>query len=571
MRKLAELCERVRATTKKLEKVALVAEYFRSVSVDEASLAAVYLSARPFPAHEEATINVGGALISRVVTELAPGSLNAAYRKFGDLGEAAGELLARRKTGVESDVTLLQVNDSFRAMAAARGQQAKAELLRSLLERSTALEAAYLIKIITGDLRIGLRESLVEEAIAKAFDEPYSAVRRANMLLGDIGETLRMAAEHCLLDAKMRLFHPLGTMLASPVETAQEAFEYFTKAGVEDKFDGIRAQAHADGNQARIFSRTLDDVTDSFPELAQALLALPEPVVLDGEVLAWQDGRALPFSQLQQRLGRKMVTTDQVRAVPVAYMAFDVIYAEGELTIDLPWRERRQILERLFANIVPRAELFAPPTRGGKAAQAGLFDAPAPVDGVPLPPLVISTVRSAASPEQLDRLFDEAQARGNEGLMIKDVDSPYSPGRRGKGWLKLKRELATLDVVVTGVEWGNGKRADVLSDYTFAVRDGERLLNIGKAYSGLTDLEISAMTEWFKEHTVEDFGHFRTVEPKIVLEIAFNNVMESDRHESGYALRFPRIVRIRDDKPVSEIDTVERVKELFAFQHRKAA
>jgi DNA ligase-1 len=220
---------------------------------------------------------------------------------------------------------------------------------------------------------------------------------------------------------------------------------------------------------------------------------------------------------------------------------------------------------------VPRAELYAPTLRGGKVEQTDLFDPPTPAETCALSEIVLSRVHAAANPEELDQLFDAAQARGNEGLMIKDIDSPYAPGRRGKSWLKLKRELATLDVVVTGVEWGNGKRANVLSDYTFAVRDGDRLVNVGKAYSGLTDAEIATMTEWFKQNTISDMGHFRTVEPKTVLEVAFNNVMESDRHESGYALRFPRIVRIRDDKPVSDIDTVERVRELFQLQHKTAA
>jgi DNA ligase-1 len=575
MRELGELSERVRATTKKLEKVSLVAEYLRAHVVEESALAAVYLSARPFPAHEETILNVGGSLISRVVSELAPGgSLNAAYRKFGDLGEAAGELLARRK-GTQPGVSLAEVDQSFRAIAAARGQSAKADLLKSLLERATALEATYLIKIMTGDLRIGLRESLVEEAIAKSYEEAYSAVRRANMLLGDIGQTVKLAADHRLGDARMKLFHPIGMMLASPVENAEQAFEYFTNAAVEDKFDGIRAQVHADGQQVRLFSRTLDDVTGSFPELAASLMAIKEPVIVDGEILAWsgggQDGRALPFSRLQQRLGRKTVSAQIIQEVPVAFIAFDVIYARGDLTIELPWRERRALLESIFTGIKPRSGAHEVEPVGGSSRQSGLFDAPESADGVAYSAIVLSEDRSASSPADLERLFDEAQARGNEGLMIKDPDSPYAPGRRGKSWLKLKRELATLDVVVTGVEWGNGKRADVLSDYTFAVRDGDQLVNVGKAYSGLTDAEIATMTAWFKEHTLSDLGHFRTVEPKIVLEVAFNNVMESNRHESGYALRFPRIVRIRDDKPVSEIDTVERVKELFEIQHRTAA
>ena len=567
MRELVELCARVRATTKKSEKVLLVADYFRGHPFDVSALSAIFLSARAFPAHEEAVLNVGGALISKVVTELAPGSLNAAYRKYGDLGDAAGELLARRKTQ-PAQLTLAEVEQSFRAMASARGQAAKAELLKSLLQRASAEEAAIIIKIITGDLRIGLRESLVEEAIAKAYEGEYAAVRRANMLLGDVGETVRLAAEHRLHEARMRLFHPIGIMLASPVEDASEAFEYFPDAAVEDKFDGIRAQVHTDGSRVRIFSRTFDDVGGAFPELVDSLATLDEPLILDGEVLAWQDGRALPFSRLQQRLGRKIVSPDLIREVPVAYVAFDVIYAHGDLTIDLSWHERRKLLESIFSRMKTRDGAYSAAPKHG---QADLFAASADPDSLPYSEIVLSQVRSASSPNDLDRLFDEAQARGNEGLMIKDVNSTYAPGRRGQSWLKLKRELATLDVVVTGVEWGNGKRANVLSDYTFAVRDGERLVNVGKAYSGLTDVEIASMTEWFQHHTVEDFGHFRSVEPKIVLEVAFNNVMESDRHESGYALRFPRIVRIRDDKPVSEIDSLDRVRELFVLQHKSAA
>jgi len=174
----------------------------------------------------------------------------------------------------------------------------------------------------------------------------------------------------------------------------------------------------------------------------------------------------------------------------------------------------------------------------------------------------------ASSPEELNLLFDAAQARGNEGLMIKDPESPYTPGRRGKSWLKLKRELATLDVVVTEVEWGHGKRIGVLSDYTFAVRDGDDLLNVGKAYSGLTDAEIAEMTKWFLDHTIEDQGFRRVVEAKIVLEVAFNNVMKSDRHTSGYALRFPRIVRVRPDKLPAEADTLERVTEIYRKQEK---
>jgi DNA ligase-1 len=270
-------------------------------------------------------------------------------------------------------------------------------------------------------------------------------------------------------------------------------------------------------------------------------------------------GRALPFSALQQRLGRKKVSDQMMRRVPVAYLVFDVLYARGELLIDRPLRERAKILDDLLTtprtltrarSVGAQGQLMLESTESAIAAQ--VFRAP---------------VFRASSPQELDQLFEAAQARGNEGLMIKDPESIYTPGRRGKSWLKLKRELATLDVVVTAVEYGHGKRIGVLSDYTFAVRDGERLVNIGKAYSGLTDVEIAEMTKWFLEHTIQDQGFRLIVEPKIVLEVAFNNMMRSDRHDSGYALRFPRIVRLRSDKVPEEADTIERAQEIYERQN----
>jgi len=375
---------------------------------------------------------------------------------------------------------------------------------------------------------------------------------------------------------------------------------------VEDKYDGIRAHAHCSGDTVRFFSRTRDEITESFPELPDAFAGLPQDAILDGEILAWSysasaadpdtnldadedarvpaggverrapalsgvvgslpvEGRALPFSALQQRLGRKKVSEQLMRDVPVAYLVFDVLHAGGDLVIDRPLIERAQILNELLKSINHEGHK-RPQRKSGAHAQPLLGFAKD--EREPRAQVIRAPMFQASSPEELNQLFDAAQARGNEGLMIKDPKSPYTPGRRGKSWLKLKRELATLDVVVTAVEYGHGRRIGVLSDYTFAVRDGVRLLNIGKAYSGLTDVEIAEMTKWFIEHTIEDQGFRRTVEPKIVLEVAFNNIMKSDRHASGYALRFPRIVRLRPDKLPEEADTLERVRGIWEQQSK---
>jgi DNA ligase 1 len=577
MRQLAEICESVAATTKKNEKVRIVAEYFRSQSAGEAAIAAIFLSGRTFPAYEEITLQVGGTMLWQVLREISLVSdeaMAAAYRRYGDLGSAAFDIF-QSTAPKQSTLTLEQVEREFHRIAETRGAASKAAFIRLLLSKATAIEAKYLVKIISGDLRIGLRESLVEEAIAKAYDAPYSDVQRANMLLGDIAETVKLASGHKLADARMRMFHPIGFMLASPVQTTEEAFTYFEHAQVEDKYDGIRAQAHVADGEVRLYSRTLDEITEAFPELPEALAVFTEDVILDGEVLAWslEEGRALPFSQLQKRLGRKKVTAGMMRAVPVAYVVFDVLYAGGELTIDRTLRDRSALLEALFLKAAQfpnsMARVKRAPTRtpqGTLAFEPEILPQP----GAPTQSRVIrAPLTRADSAEHLAQIFEEALARGNEGLMIKDLNSTYAPGRRGKSWLKLKRELATLDVVVTAVEYGHGKRAAVLSDYTFAVRAGEtddRLLNVGKAYSGLTDVEIAQMTDWFLQHTIEDQGFRRTVEPTIVLEVAFNAVMKSDRHESGFALRFPRILRLRPDKTPAQIDTLERVGEIYQRQ-----
>jgi DNA ligase-1 len=570
MQRLATACEAIAGTTKKLLKTGIVADYLKLRTEDEAAVSAVFLSGRAFPAWEETTLQVGGRALWRIVAELSgkdEGELTGSYRRHGDLGAVAGEILPER---AGQGLGVLEVESTFRQIAAARGPAAKAAIMRDFISRATPLEAKYIIKIVTGDLRIGLKESLLEDAVARAYGTTLAEVQRANMLL-DIGETVRLAARGTLTQAAMRLFHPLGFMLASPIESAEEGLSYFAEAAVEDKYDGIRAQAHVADGEVKFFSRTRDEITESFPELPEALAGLRQDAILDGEIVAWDypAGRARPFNVLQQRLGRKKVSDKMLREIPVAFLAFDVLYAGGELVMDRPLRERAGILDALLVADKTVTHHRVPEEQRKTEQEMLLFENE---EGIQkrLASIIRAPVFRASSAEELEVLFAAAQERGNEGLMIKDLDSSYTPGKRGKSWLKMKRELATLDVVVTAVEYGHGKRVGVLSDYSFAVWDRDtdknRLVNIGKAYSGLTDVEIAEMTQWFLDHTVEDQGFRRVVEPKIVLEVAFNNMMQSDRHESGYALRFPRIVRLRPDKSAKEADTLARAREIFEGQ-----
>ena len=586
----AELCEQLAATASKLEKRALMAGYLQSLPVPEAGLAALYLAGVAFPETDTRDLNVGGALLSRVLAKLSGASqpaMHAVYLRHGDLGGAAQDLLTARE--VPATLLLADVAEAFAAIAALSKPASREQITLTLLGRATPLEAKYLIKIILGDMRTGIKVSLVEEAIAAAYSVSIAEVRRARMLIGNLPQVLELAAAGRLAEAQMKLFHPFGFMLASPVETVEEALKRFStevaeeglqgsviggpvinEAQLEDKYDGIRAQIHCGApehpGRVALFSRSRDDMTASFPELVEAFAGFEQPLILDGEILAWnpETSRALPFSLLQARLGRKRVTAEMRTSIPVVFMAFDVLYTGGAMTMEQPLLQRRRMLEELIEREQPRTRVSSHLTASQQQGEL-LFDEVAPGWAR----LVLAPAIQLESVAQLEQAYVDARARGNEGVMLKARHSTYQPGRRGLAWLKLKRELATLDVVVTAAEYGHGRRAGWLSDYTFAVRDGDVLRNVGKAYSGVTDAEIARLTQFFLEHTLEDFGSVRAVEPLIVFEVAFNNVMRSDRHDSGFALRFPRILRIRDDKPVSEIDTLERVAEIYQSQPDK--
>ena len=538
MFRFSQLCESITATTKKTEKIRLVADYLRSSSPETAALAALYLCGRVFPRREERVLSIGFSILLRAVAAIAkkdPHELAPTLRHHGDIGAGAEEILQTHQ--LPSSLTLTDIATLYDSLSRQRGPAAKQALFEHTLRQLSALEAKYFIKLCTSELRIGLKESLVEEAIAQCYDQPLASVQRANMLTGDISETLRIAAAGNLAEVQLELFRPISVMLASPVENASDLIATFpTGALVEEKFDGIRAQVHKRGAQVEIYSRTLDRVTE-FPELLAPIRKIPADFILDGEIIGWRNGRAIPFTELQQRLGRKQIDLFTTTLVPASFVAFDLLLLNGQTLLDLELAERRLKLADLLTSYEQ-------------------------------PELQFTRADLCTTTQEIETAFQSALANGNEGLVAKAPQSPYVPGRRGQFWIKLKRPLATLDVVITAAEYGHGKRRGLLSDYTFAVRDADRLVNIGKAYSGVTDAEIRQLTEFFLSHTVEDHGHVRTVAPEIVLEVAFNNIQRSNRHDSGFALRFPRIIRLRPDKPVSEIDTLDRVREVFASQHQ---
>jgi DNA ligase 1 len=542
----AKVGESIAATGAKLEKVRLLGEYLRTLNSEQLPIVATYLTGRAFAQSDLRTLQIGWAVIYRgllAATKISDAEFHRIAASHGDLGKTAFEVLEGRTK--PQPFSILESRELFEKLHRARGPIAKTELLQTRVANLSAREGQYVVKILTGDLRIGLREGLVEEAIARAFEVPLEQVKEANMLLGDIGATASLASQKQLDRAELSIFRPIKCMLATPEPTAEAIWERFVEQKpstvfVEDKFDGIRAQLHRDSKRAEIYSRDLRRITDQFPELAKQAGKFDVDLILDGEIVAFEQGRKLTFFDLQKRLGRKSDGADLFATasadVPVAFISFDLLWLNGRSLLKTPLQERRELLRGLkLPTQFQAAEVFP-----------------------------------ASSAAEIEDRFQEARRRLNEGLMIKDPKSFYTPGARGMFWFKLKKELATLDVVVVGAEFGHGKRNKVLSDYTFAVRDetsGE-LLPIGKAYSGLTDVEIAELTEYFKQNTIVDHGRYREVKPDIVLEVAFNSIQPSTRHASGLALRFPRIKAIRRDKNVDAIDTLTYARELAAQDTR---
>jgi DNA ligase-1 len=572
----AETAESIAATTKRNEKAALLGRYLATLADADLALAARFFSGQIFALWDQRTTNVGGsALLTAMsaVTRMSRDDITARLVARGDLGDVAYDIFEATGGKRQGVLSLEQVSAAFEQLAATSGSKLKTALLAELLSKAGPVEAKYVVKLLVGDLRIGLKEGSVEDAVARLHAAETGQVQWANMLTGDIGETALLARRGRLADARMRLFHPIKFMLATPAADLKDVEKHMPEQFVvEDKFDGIRAQAHISRTpriawntrialtrrvavtetpvpgviessvRVALFSRTLDEITPSFPDLVAPLAALvgsdpgtgESSLILDGEIVPIKNGQILPFLALQKRLGRKKLPEELLADVPAAFVAFDALYGDGRVLIGEPLSARRQVLDSLE---VPEA--------GVRRAASRTF----------------------TNVTDLDGEFAAARARGNEGLMVKNPGSAYKPGRRGRDWLKIKRADQTLDVVVTAVEVGNGRRSSMLSDYTFAVRASESdstLLNVGKAYSGLTDAEINELSEWFRAHTIKEFAHgkVRIVEPRIVIEVTFDLVQKSNRHKSGYALRFPRILRIRTDKPPEEIDTLDTVQRL---------
>lgn len=552
-RLLAELCERLEATKKRLLMIDAVADFLKRLDQEEVEPAVAMILGRPFPRRSQQTLDVSWATLSGIIERLAGVERKEfwqAFNKSGDIGSATKAVLENSKTRrqavlFERALTIVEVRRDFSAIWETSGtgsREKKERLMEALFSLASPVEAKYLVRIFIGEMRTGFHEGLMEQTVAKAFDIPLVDVQKASMVTGDVGEVasvLKAEGREGLGRIGFEVFRPVQLMLAQMADNVEEALkEHGGKTAFEYKYDGARVQIHKHGDHVRIFSRRLTDATGSLPEIIETVITnvVAREGILEGEVVAVDSsGSPIPFQHLMRRFKRVHAIEESAEQIPVKLYLFDVLYLDGESLISFPYLKRRQKLSEIAGKILLATQ-------------------------------IVTENVAIAEP-----FLGEALAAGHEGLMAKDVNSAYTPGIRGKRWLKIKPVLEPLDLVIIAAEYGYGRRHGWLSDYYLAARDANtgEFVEVGKTFKGLTDAEIIEMTRRLKEVTTRETMGRVSVVPTIVVEVAYNEIQRSPRYRCGMALRFARITRIREDKNAEDADTILRVREIYEKQFLK--
>jgi DNA ligase-1 len=551
-RVFAELCEKLEATSKRTMMVNLVANFLKQLNADEVEPTTSMILGQAFPKWDQRTLEVSWATLSGIIkrlTNISWATFSKAFSRTGDVGAATKIMfettkIRKQATLVEKPMTILEVRRNLEAIAETAGygsRERKERILETLLGTATPLEVKYIVKVLIGEMRTGFYEGLMELAVSEAFNIPPDAVRTASMLTGDIGEVARIAkvqGKEGVLKLQFRIFRPVKPMLAQPAEDFEEIIkEHGGKTALEYKLDGARIQIHKSEQVIRIFSRRLTDVTLSLPEIVQLIRneIKAGEAILEGEVVAiGEDGNPLLFQHLMRRFRRVHDIKDMVKKIPVKLYLFDILYLNGQSLIAVPYVERRKKLEEIAENL----------------------------------PLTKQVVINSS--QEAEQFLKEAINKGHEGIVAKKLDSPYTPGVRGKRWFKIKKALEPLDLVIVAAEYGYGRRHNWLSDYYLAARNIEtgEFLVVGKTFKGLTDNQFIQMTKELKKLAIKEEPRRLLVVPKIVVEVMYNEIQKSPKYECGMALRFARITRIRNDKGPEEADTIQRVKDIYENQFK---
>jgi DNA ligase-1 len=550
---LAQLCAQVEAVSGSLEKIDLVAAFLAGLDEAELSIASCFIMGTVFSPGLDLDLGVGPSILYEALARACgcpAGQISDMLRTTGDPGlVAAGIVEKRRPLGFAAfqdseALSITDVYERFLAIARASGkrsQDSKIKNLQFLFSQAGPLEALYIARLAIEDMRIGVGEGGVRDAVARAFagkGADAASVERGYNLTNDMGLVAVSARRGTLSELSVMINHPIKMMLAQLGESIAAAIGESGTAAIEWKYDGARVQIHKDGEKVRVFSRRLENVTASLPEIVQAARQISaESAILDGEAVAFgKDGRPMAFQQILKRFRRKYNVEKLAAQIPLRLFLFDLIYLDGRSVIDLPLRERRALLEEISD------------------------------------PALLADQILTSSAGQAEEIYRQALEAGHEGLILKNPASVYAPGKRGKNWLKIKPVMETLDLVVIGAKWGEGRRASFLGSYRLACLDEAtgKLLDVGWVATGLTDDSLAELTEMFRELVLLEKGMEVEIKPAVIFEVAYEEIQQSPNYSSGYALRFPRLVTVRDDKSLEEADSLERVMSLYRMQRGRS-
>lgn len=558
-REFAQACKVIESTSGSLDMTALVAELLGKVTPEELPVVTHFVMGEIFPAWSSEEIGVGAGILYNALAKsagIAVNDIKELVRQTGDIGETAVRALQKVSTGQATfsafleetdDISIMEVFARFKAISKASGkgsQTSKIKHLQYLFNSASTEEVGYIARLAVEELRIGVGEGIVRDAISRAFDVSSDDVERAFMLTNDLGLVALTAKEggrDAVLLLGLELNRPIRMMLAQVTPSLDAALSDLGTAAVEWKFDGARVQIHKDGDNITLFSRRLENITDSLPDIVQAVRANvnADSAILDGEAVAIdEDSRPRAFQDILKRFRRKYDVQSTAREIPLILNLFDIMYLNGEELLDLPLVQRRAKLQECVKN--------------------GDY-------------IKVDAQYLTDDPEKILEIYNEALKAGHEGVMIKNPESSYSPGKRGKNWLKKKPVMETLDLVVIGAEWGYGRRTSFLGSYALACHDPDtgRFLPVGRVATGFSDEQLAELTELFSDLIVVESGTEVEIKPEIIFEVAFEEIQKSVNYESGYALRFPRLVNVRSDKSLEDVETIGRLEEMYLVQRER--
>ncbi len=558
-REFAQTCKVIESTPGSLNMTSLVAELLEQVTPEELPVVTHFVMGEIFPAWSSEEIGVGAGILYNALAKsvgLAVSDIKELVRETGDIGETASRALKNVSSGQatfssfmeeSNDLSILDVFERFKAISKSSGkgsQTSKIKNLQYLFNSSSPEEVSYIARLAVEELRIGVGEGIVRDAISKAFDVPAEEIERAFMLSNDLGlvaSSAREGGRDAVLSLGLKLNRPIRMMLAQITPSLDAALSEIGTAAVEWKFDGARVQIHKEGDNITLFSRRLENITNSLPDIVEAVKdnVSAESAILDSEAVAIdKNGRPRAFQDILKRFRRKYDVHATAREIPLILNLFDIMYLNGEELLDIPLVQRREKLKSCVKN-------------GDK--------------------INVDEQYLTDDPEEIMEIYNAALKAGHEGVMIKNPESPYSPGKRGKNWLKKKPVMETLDLVVIGAEWGYGRRTSFLGSYALACHDPDtgRFLPVGRVATGFSDEQLAELTELFSDLIIVESGTKVEIKPEIIFEVAFEEIQKSVNYESGYALRFPRLVNVRSDKSVEDVETIGRLEEMYLIQRER--